>query len=57
MKLAKLHGAERLEAACERALEINARTYSPVKSILQNNRERKRPERAPNAPRPLGSMH
>ena len=35
MKLAKPHGTERLEAACERALEINARTYSSVKSILQ----------------------
>jgi len=47
MKLAKSHGTERLEAACERALEINARTYSSVKSILQNNLERKRRERAP----------
>ena len=50
MKLAKSHGTERLEAACERALEINARTYSSVKSILQNNLERKRRERAPDGP-------
>jgi hypothetical protein len=55
MKLAKSHGPERLEAACERALEINARTYSSVKSILQNNLERKRRERAP--PLVHASMH
>lgn len=50
MKLAKPHGTERLEAACERALEINARTYSSVKSILQNNLERKRREPATDGP-------
>lgn len=42
MRLAKPHGAERLEAACGRALEINARSYASVKSILQNNLERSR---------------
>jgi len=50
MNLAKSHGTERLEAACERALEINARTYSSVKSILQNNLERKRREPATDGP-------
>lgn len=50
MNLAKPHGTERLEAACERALEINARSYSSVKSILQNNLERKRREPATDGP-------
>lgn len=42
--LAKSYGPERLEAACARALDINARSYRSVKSILQNNLDRKRPE-------------
>ncbi len=50
MRLAKPHGREALEAACERALEINALTYSSVKSILQNNLHRKRPEQAADGP-------
>jgi len=50
VRLAKTHGPERLEAACERALEINARSYGSVKSILQNNLERRRRQRATEAP-------
>jgi len=50
MKLAKLHGQEALEAACERALEINARSYSSVQSILKNNLHRKRPEQPADGP-------
>ncbi|MCP5085156.1 MAG: IS21 family transposase [Alphaproteobacteria bacterium] len=50
VRLAKTHGNERLEAACERALEINARSYGSVKSILQNNLERRRRQRATEAP-------
>jgi len=46
MRLARPHGDERLEAACGRALEINARSYASVKSILQNNLERRRREGA-----------
>ncbi len=42
--LAKSYGVARLEAACARALEINARSWRSVKSILQNNLDRKRPE-------------
>ena len=34
---------ERLEAACCRALEIGARSYSSVNSILKNNLDRRRP--------------
>ena len=35
MRLVKSCGAERVEAACGRALEIGARSYSSVKSILK----------------------
>ena len=34
-------GRERLEAACRRAIEIGARSYSSVHSILKNNLDRK----------------
>ncbi len=45
LRLARGHGAERLEAACERALEIDAPTYSSVASILKNNLDRRKPGR------------
>src|SRR4249920_881876 len=50
LRLAKSHGAERLEAACERALEIGARSYTSVNSILKNNLDRRRPEPATDGP-------
>jgi len=50
LRLAKSHSVERLEAACERALDINARSYASVKSILKNNLERRRRERATDGP-------
>jgi transposase len=50
LRLAKSHGAERLEAACERALEIGARSYTSVNSILKNNLDRRRPETATDGP-------
>ena len=44
------HGAARLEAAAERALDIGARTYGSVKSILDNNLDRRpAPKRATDA--------
>jgi transposase len=43
LRLAKTYGCERLEAACRRALEIGARSYSSVNSILKNNLDRRRP--------------
>ena len=43
LRLAKTHGSERLEAACERALEIGAHSYSSVASILKNNLDRRKP--------------
>ena len=56
LRLARSHGAERLEAACARALEINARTLTSVKSILQNRLEGRRPDRPPEAP-PITRQH
>ncbi len=46
LRLDKAHGSERLEAACGRALEIGARSYTSVASILKNNLDRQRPARA-----------
>jgi len=48
--LARGYGAERLEAACARALEIGARSYTSVKSILETKRDRRRPEPATDGP-------
>jgi transposase len=36
VRLAKAFGSSRLEAACERALHVGARSYGSVKSILDN---------------------
>jgi transposase len=36
VRLAKSFGAQRLEAACERALHVGARSYGSVKSILDH---------------------
>ena len=47
VRLAGPHGAERLEAAAERAIDIGARTYGSVKSILDNHLDRRpAPKRA-----------
>ena len=50
MRLAKPHGPQALEAACERALTIGARSYSSVHSILKNNLHRAKPEPAADGP-------
>jgi transposase len=50
MRLTKPHGPEALEAACERALIIGARSYSSVHSILKNNLHRAKPEPAVDGP-------
>jgi transposase len=41
IRLARPYGAERLEAAADRAIDIGARTYGSVKSILDNNLDRR----------------
>ena len=40
IRLVKSFGRDRVEAACLRALEIGARSYSSVRSILDNNLDR-----------------
>ena len=40
IRLAKGFGRERVNAACGRALEIGARTYGSVRSILDNHLDR-----------------
>ena len=40
VRLAKSFGRERVEAACFRALEIGARSYGSVRSILDNKLDR-----------------
>ena len=50
LRLARSHGAERLDAACDRALAINARTMTSVKSILLNRLDGRRPIQPPEAP-------
>ena len=46
IRLADRFGRARLDAACKRALEINARSYSSVQSILKNGLESKPRNRA-----------
>ena len=41
MSLGKTYGDERLESACQRALKINSKSYTGVKSILKNNLDKK----------------
>ena len=41
MRLGKTYGNERLESACQRALDIRARSLKSVKSILKNNMDKK----------------
>jgi transposase len=50
VRLVKSYGRDRLEAACGRALEIGARSFTSVNSILKNNLEAKRPEPAADGP-------
>ncbi len=50
IRLAKSHGTQRLEAACARAIDIGARSYTSVNSILKNNLDRKRSEPATDGP-------
>ena len=45
LRLTRTYGRERLEAACARGLEIGARSYGSVASILQHGLDRKPPPR------------
>lgn len=50
LRLARTHAPERLEAACQRALEIGARSYTSVNSILKTRLDRRRPDPAADGP-------
>jgi len=50
VRLAKPHGREALESACERAIAIGGTSYSSVNSILKNNLHRRRPEKPADGP-------
>lgn len=41
LRLGKAYGEQRLEAACERALQINALSYRSIESILKNGLDQK----------------
>jgi transposase len=40
LRLVRSYGADRVEAACQRGIDIGARTYGSVASILRNNLDR-----------------
>ena len=50
IRLLKSYGRDRLEAACGRAIEIGARSFTSVNSILKNNLDAKRPAAAADGP-------
>jgi transposase len=51
LRLVRAYGAERVEAACQRGIDIGARTYGSIVSILRNNLDRAyRPQPVPDAP-------
>jgi len=50
IRLVKSYGRERVDAACKRALEIGARSYTSVTSILKNNLDRKRSDKPADGP-------
>ena len=47
LRLAKVVGNERLEAACQRALAINSCSFKSIKSILDHNLEKRPPLEKP----------
>ena len=44
LRLAQRYDAERLDAACARALALGTRSYNSVAAILKNRQEAKAPE-------------
>ena len=48
LRLLRTYGRDRLEAACARGLEIGARSYGSIQSILQHGLDR---QPAPHRPR------
>lgn len=51
LRLVRGYGTERIEAACQRGIDIGARSYGSVVSILRNNLDRAyRPQPVPDEP-------
>ena len=51
LRLVRSYGVDRVEAACLRGIDIGARTYGSVASILRNNLDRAyRPQPGPDVP-------
>lgn len=51
LRLVRGYGTERVEAACQRGIDIGARTYGSIASILRNNLDRAyRPQPVPDPP-------
>ena len=46
LRLARQYGAERLEAACDRGLDIGVRSYGSIQSILKRGLDRRPPRPA-----------
>jgi transposase len=46
LRLARQYGTSRLEAACRRDLELGARSYGSISSILQHGLDRRPPQTA-----------
>jgi hypothetical protein len=44
MRLARQYGVDRLEAACDRGLDIGARSYGSIPSILKHGLDRQPPK-------------
>jgi len=53
LSLARRYGPERLEAACDRALTINALSYSSVSTILKSGLDQAPPGAEPVKPTPV----
>jgi transposase len=53
VRLARSYGADRLEAAADRAIGIGARSYGSLKSILANNLDRQSPHKQSRDPQPI----
>ena len=51
LRLARQYGAERLEAACDRGLDIGPRSWGSIQSILQHGLDRQ-----PRRPSPQGEL-
>ena len=53
LRLGKSYGEQRLEAACDRALQINALSYRSIESILKNGLDQKPLRSKENNSKPL----